>query len=470
MPRGLGAGHNGMRIIVVGAGISGLTSAYLARLAGHDVTCVDPASHPGGLIRSERADGFLCEGGPQAVLDNAPDTMALFTALGLQARVLRAAPEANRRLIYARGALRPLPTSPPGLLASGLLSPFGKLRLLAEPLIAACRPTASDDDDAETLTEFGNRRIGREATRTLLATAIIGIYAADASRLSAASAFPRLVALEREHGSLFRGILAARKSGRRAGHPLSFPDGLGELPAALDQALGAFRVRGSATALEPRPGGGWRVAVQGHTEGMAIDADAVILAADAETSARLIRTVAPAAATALSGLPTAPIAVCCLGFRDADANTLGMDLAAYGFLVARGEHPRLLGCQYESSTFSGRAPTGGVLLRALLGGSGPGFEPDLVDQPDETIAARALADLRIVAGLRRDPDLVRVWRHPNGIPQYAPGHAARVATVDAALRRQPGLYVVGHALRGVGVNESIRAATTLVSRELSDVP
>ena len=163
MPCGPVAGHNDMRVVVVGAGISGLTSAYLARLAGHDVTCVDPASRPGGLIRSERVDGFLCEVGPQAVLDNAPDTMALFTALGLRARVLRAAPEANRRLIYARGALRPLPTSPPGLLASGLLSPFGKLRLLAEPLIAARRPPVGDnnDDDAETLTEFGNRRIGR---------------------------------------------------------------------------------------------------------------------------------------------------------------------------------------------------------------------------------------------------------------------------------------------------------------------
>ena len=133
--------------------------------------------------------------------------------------------------------------------------------------------------------------------------------------------------------------------------------------------------------MEARPGGGWRVAVEGDGS-LTLDADVVILAADAETSARLIRTVAPDAATALSGLPTAPIAVCCLGFRDADANTLGMDLAAYGFLVARGEHPRLLGCQYESSTFSGRAPAGGVLLRALVGGSGPGFEPELVDQPD----------------------------------------------------------------------------------------
>ena len=105
-------------------------------------------------------------------------------------------------------------------------------------------------------------------------------------------------------------------------------------------------------------------------------------------------------------------------------------------------------------------------MRAILGGVGPGFEPAIVDKPDDEIARRALADLRAIAGLTRDPDLVRVVRYPRGIPQMAPGHARRVATVDAALADRPGLFVLGHALRGVGVNESIRAATTLVRERL----
>jgi oxygen-dependent protoporphyrinogen oxidase len=143
-----------------------------------------------------------------------------------------------------------------------------------------------------------------------------------------------------------------------------------------------------------------------------------------------------------------------------------VDLAAYGFLVARRQGPRLLGCQFESSTFPGRAPSGGVLLRALLGGAGADFEPEIVHRSDEEIAARALADLATVAGLKQSPDLVRVWRHPRGIPLYVPGHAARVSTVDAALRDHPGLHVIGHGLRGVGVNESIRAATDVIRTNL----
>jgi oxygen-dependent protoporphyrinogen oxidase len=117
----------------------------------------------------------------------------------------------------------------------------------------------------------------------------------------------------------------------------------------------------------------------------------------------------------------------------------------------------VLGCQIESSVFPGRAPEGGVLLRVLVGGT---FDPALVDADDQTLAAQATGDLRRAAGLRRDPDLVRVFRARPGIPQYERGHLARVRAVDEALARLPGLSVVGHALRGVGLSACIQSATS----------
>jgi oxygen-dependent protoporphyrinogen oxidase len=127
-------------------------------------------------------------------------------------------------------------------------------------------------------------------------------------------------------------------------------------------------------------------------------------------------------------------------------------------VVARGEGISLLGCQYDSSVFPGRAPAGGVLLRALCGGM---FEPELVDTDDATISGRVLGDLRRAAGLRREPDVVQVWRARPGIPQYDRAHLARLRAVDGALMRLPGLSVIGHALRGVGVSACVGAATAL---------
>jgi oxygen-dependent protoporphyrinogen oxidase len=491
-----------LRVVVVGGGISGLTAAFVAAGEGHDVICLDPADGPGGLpgglIRSERRDGFLCETGPQAVLDDAPETQRLIQALGLESRVIGASPLAQRRFIFVHDRLWPIPMSPSALLGSGLLSWKGKMRLLAEPFIG--RPTHARDPEAwddETVLEFGDRRLGSEASRVLLSTAVIGIYAGEAAGLSVASAFPRIAALEREHGSLLRGMMARAKANRRAGRPaprpLSFPDGLGELPRALASSLGARLVRGHADAVHPGTTHRWKVVMRSagvpgapdtvRRPGAAdpartLDADAVILAAGPGATAAMLHPLVSPGASAdrlalevLTETRRAPVAIACFGFRDATAESLGMDLGAYGFLVARGEGPRLLGCQYESSIFEGRAPKGGVLLRAILGGLGLGFAPEIVGASDADLAASALADLARIAGLRRqDPDLVAVWRHAEGIPQYGPGHATRVAALDRWLGASPraGLRVIGHAVRGVGVNESIRAAAetarTLESR------
>lgn len=452
-----------MRIIVVGGGISGLTAAHLARQAGHDVLCLEPGQ-PGGLLKTERHEGFLCEVGPQAVLDNAPDTLTLIASLGLEERAIRANPAAARRFIYVRGRLHPLPSSPPALLRSSLLSWPGKLRLLREPFVP--RPATPDDD--ETIAAFGARRLGDEAARTLLSTFVIGVFAGPADRLALAAALPRIAAMERTHGSLFRAMMAGRKAksarsgGTARARSLSFSEGIAELPAALAQVLGPRLKRERGAAIAPRAAGGWRVSVEGPGAAAAYEADAVVIATDAAAAAAMLDPLVPEAAE-LRAVETAPVAVCTLGFRDTAERPLSMDLNAYGFLVARGESPKMLGCQYESSAFSGRAPAGQVLLRCILGGAGPGFDPDVVLRPDERIVEETVRDLRVVTGLSREPDFARVWRHPAGIPQPGPGHLRRVATIDAGLRRHQGLFLLGHAVRGVGVNESIRAATAFAS-------
>jgi oxygen-dependent protoporphyrinogen oxidase len=211
---------------------------------------------------------------------------------------------------------------------------------------------------------------------------------------------------------------------------------------------------GRAGAIERRADG-WTVALDGGT---ALEAERLVLATPAAATAGLLAPHAAVAAEALRAIPHAPVAVVCLGFKAADAAALGMDLDAYGFVVARGEGIALLGCQYDSSVFPGRAPAGGVLLRALCGGT---FDPGLVDGDDATITGQVLGDLRRVTGLRRDPDVVQVWRARPGIPQYDRAQLARLRAVDEAVTRLPGLSLLGHALRGVGVSACVGAAAAL---------
>ena len=463
-----------MRIAVLGRGISGLAAGHYLQRAGHEVVSVDPAVAPGGLIRSERVDGFLCETGPQALLDGPADTRALSTAAGLDGRVVRASANARRRFIHADGRLNPLPMNPIALARSRLLDWRGKLRLLREPFI---RNQPADED--ESVLAFAARRFGEQVARAMVAPAVIGIYAGDAARLSARSALPRLVGFERARGSVIRGALAQRreqKAAGGAGKVISFPEGLQELARALDQLPGRRRVVARPTRIE-RAGGSWRVALDGGAG--PIDADAVVFATPGHAAASLLEPLAPVAAAGLRDVPVASAVVVCLGFRGAGVAAgapsgssadldIGVDLRAYGFLVARDDgasaatttaaRAPLLGCQYESSIFAGRAPAGGVLLRAILGGV---FDPTIADESDGAIAALTIAELRRLAGLQRAPDFVRVWRHRDGIPQYNVGHAARVARIDSDLARYPGLHLLGHTLRGVGLNDCIAAGAAL---------
>ncbi len=442
-----------VRVVVVGGGIAGLTVAERLVTAGHDVTLVDAEARAGGVIRSERRDGFLCETGPQALLSGRAATKALVTAAGLDARAIWSHAATRRRFVYLRGALRALPSSPPALLKTNLLGAMAKLRLAREPFVAKGDPTQE-----ESVLAFFERRFGAEAARAIGAPAVIGVYAGDAATLSMKSALPRLWELEQKHGSLLRGALAERGQSADAGPPrsFSFPEGLEELPRALAEKLGARRVIARAAAIEPLAKG-YRVQLEG---GAPLEAERVVVTTPARVAAKLLTPLAPEAAQALASVPFAPLAVTALGFHAPATGTLdlGMDLAAYGFVVARGEGPTLLGCQYESSIFDDRAPPGAALLRALQGGT---FEPTLVDQTDDAIAARAVADLRRAAGLRVDPTFVAVWRHPAGIPQYDLQHAARVRAVAHDLRRLPGLHVIGQATSGVGLNDGIAAAAAL---------
>jgi oxygen-dependent protoporphyrinogen oxidase len=430
-----------VRVAVIGGGISGLAAAQALVARGEDAVLIDDGPAPGGLIASVRKDGFLCERGPQALLDGPETTRALITAAGLDQRVVRAAPAARRRAVFVGGALRPFPASPPALITTDLLGLGAKLRLLCEPFVGR------GEREDESVFDFVARRFGRQAAARAAAPAVIGVYAADAAALSVRVALPRLYALEREHGSVLRGLFR-RDGGERLGRPVSFPEGLAELPRALAAQLGPRRVEARATALAPGPRG-WQVATD---RAGALDAERIVLATPAAATAVLLAPLAPGAAAALAAIPHAPVAVVSLGFRSRD--DLGVDLDGYGFVVARGEDVRTLGCQCESSVFAGRAPAGGVLLRALLGGT---FDPALVDADDGTLAAQAVSDLRRAAGLARDPDFVDVWRARPGIPQYDLGHAARIRAVDEAIAKLPGLTVIGNALRGVGVGDCIRA-------------
>ena len=434
--------------VVVGGGVSGLALALALHRASVPVTVLEAAASPGGTARTVERDGFLLETGPNSVLDREGEVARLATSLGLTLRPATAS--AGRRFVVLGGRLVGLPTSPPALLGSKVLPLAAKLRLLLEPL-SRRGPSGVD----ESLGDFARRHLGRTVTSTLVDALQTGIWAGDVERLSAASAFPRLVALERAHRSLLLGALRTRgaQGGVAVPRLASLDGGLGALSVAMAQALGA-RVRlGTPVTGLARKGDGWQLTTQ---EG-AVAASRVVLALPPYAASALVRPFDGGLAETLDSFPFVPVAVVHLGYRPA----LAPEPDGFGFLAPRAEHREILGAVYASSAFPFRAPGGGTLLTVLVGGA---HRPELLQRDEASLVQTARDELSALLGVLRPPTLTEVYRWPRAIPQYNVGHAERVQSALTQAARWPGLWLSGNAYGGAGVADCVRNASQLAQR------
>lgn len=461
-----------LRFVVIGGGISGLAAAHrlveLARDEGWplDLVLLEAAGRLGGTIRTEWADGFLLEAGPDSFISEKPWALALAERIGLGPRLRGTDDRFRRTYVVRAGRLRALPegflllapTRAWPVLASDVFSWRGKLRLGLD-LVLPRRAAAGD----ESLGSFVRRRLGREALERVAQPLIGGIYTADPDRLSLAATMPRFLALEREHRSLILGLRRAARRGEAAGASgarwslfVTLAGGMEELVAALAARLpaGAVRLDSPAEALALTRDG-WQVRLRA---GAVLHADGVILAGPAPRMGALVGPVDPPLGGLLDGIAYASAATVALAYRRA---AVGHPLDGFGFVVPRVEGRVTLACTFSSVKYPGRAPDGFALLRVFIGGA---LQAGLLAQDDRTLLRLAHDDVAALLGISGEPVLSRVWRHPGTMPQYDVGHLDRVAAVEARVEALPGLALAGGAYRGVGIADCIRSGEAAAER------
>jgi len=452
-------------VLIVGAGLSGLSLAFRLRRARPDVniTILERNDRPGGNIWTERSGGFQVECGPNGFLDAKPSTLKLCGDLGIADQLISAS-EASRknRYLYWNGKLRALPNSLWSFITSDLLSWRGKLNLMLEKYRRRS-PSAPDD---ESVAAFARRRAGKEAAEIFADAMVTGIHAGDPELLSVSAAFPRVTQFEREFGSVMRGFSRAARRRReeaaargepapQPGRMWSFKGGLRILIEALREQAGAEIVTGVQVKRVRRDERRWIIECDGRE---AWSADALVLACHANEQAAQVADFDPALAEKMASIAYNPIAVVALGYRQAD--TPGK-IDGFGYIAPQATKRDLLGVQWCSSIFPERAPGGMVLWRALCGG---GSRPEMLGWDDDRLIAAVREELRIAMQVQAAPVFVRVVRWPRAIPQYNLGHRDRVAAIEEQAKLHPGLFVAGNAYHGVAMNDCTEQAEILAQR------
>lgn len=440
-------------MVVIGGGVSGLACAYRLKKLGLSVTLVEASPRVGGLVETVEKDGFLFESGPQS-FQGTETLLSLIHDLGIDGELCKADPGAPR-YILRQGRLRKVPMSPQAMLATSLLSPGTRWKIVSEPF-RRTRPPSEE----ESVADFVRRKFGHEILEYLVSPFVSGVYAGDPEKLSLRAAFPTIEEWEREYGSVLRGQMKSRSSATTAhkGPPplCSFRRGMNALMQAMGASLGESALPGACASGMSRSGNlgdaryEIRVVRGGREE--TIVARAVVLATPAYVASHLVGSVAPPLASILSGIAYASLAVVGAGYYKRQASAA---LDGFGVLIPRSEKHRTLGIVWNSSLFAGRAPDGQMVLTSFVGGA---TDPEMAAKTDQEILTIVQDEHAKILGITGSPVSAAVWKHEKALPQYNLGHGHAVEAIRDAERTVPGLYFAGNYLEGPSIGKCVEEA------------
>jgi oxygen-dependent protoporphyrinogen oxidase len=452
-----------------------LALAEQAQACGMTVRCTVLEASPawGGKIVTHKIGNLITEAGPDSFLSTKPAGLQLIAKLGLTDELINTNETGKKAFVYSSGRLRELPEGliaiTPGqigpFLKSGLLSFGGVARMGLEVVLPANRSGAD-----ESLASFVRRRFGREAFERMMEPLMAGIYAGDAEHMSIKATFPRFVELEQAHGSVLRGMLAARSSRTqelsgtvRRTMFISLKPGLEALVTALVRRLTAqgvtVRSGVSVESLRVRSHrlGRWTYDIM-LQDRSALSVDSLVLATPAFVAADLLRPLTPIAAGLLDMIPYASTGTVALAYP---ASVIGGNIQGFGFVVPRVERRDLIAATWTSLKWPHRAPPEQLLARCYVGGAG---RESILELDDKALIARVRAELREICGLTAEPTYVEVNRWMKAMPQYLLGHLERLEQAEVALSRYGGLVLTGSGYRGVGIPDCIREGTVAAEK------
>ncbi len=450
-------------VIVIGAGLTGLTATFYLRKSGKRVCLLEQADRIGGQIQSHHIGGFVFESGPNTGVISYPEVASLFTDLKEYCELETACASAKRRLIWKGDRFHELPSGA----ISGLLTPLftmkDKFRILLEPW----RKKGADPD--ETVGELTVRRLGKSFLDYAVDPFLSGVYAGDPMRLPTRLALPKLYNLEQDYGSFIRGAVAKAREPKSGADRMATKDvfsaqgGLNNLVDALGKAIGYDHIVTSARRVSVRPvEGEWEVSYLLPDDKIyTVRAHRVVTTCPAYALPSVLPFIPQKQMERIANLYYAPVVQVGVGLSHCG----GLRYMAFGGLMPSKEKQKMLGILFPSACFDRRAPENGATLAYFMGGV---RHPEYLQKSDDELKAIIEDSLHTLLGYPDDvhADVVEIYRHERAIPQYELNSQQRFDTLTELARQYPSLTIAGNLKGGIGMADRIRQAVG-IAKELA---
>lgn len=439
-------------VVIIGAGISGLTTAYWLNKDGFDVKILESKSDAGGAMETICEEGFLIDFGPNSGLETTPLIRQIVDEVGLSNEMIYANESSNKRYILRDGELHALPTSPPAFIKTELFTTKAKLRVMAEPFIGK-----SDDGYYQSIAQFVSRRLGQEFLDYAIDPFVSGVFAGDPHKLSVKSAFPKLYRLEEVYGGLVKGLIKGAKErkkraeqSKQSAKMFSFINGMQTFPKAIaDKLNDKIQYENRVKSVERR-GNKWLIKIEQNGEVKEINSDYILSTIPVQCAASIFSGLDYNFQNHSNSIYYPPVMVLYLGFNKKE---IGRNLDGFGYLIPSKEKKSFLGAIWTSTIFPNRCDDDKASFTLFIGGA---RSPYLFDIEKERLLDKVLSEFKNIMQIKTDPVFIKERMWQRAIPQYNIGYIEHENYFDKFEKENPGIFISGNFRGGISVGDCVK--------------
>lgn len=448
------------KIVIIGAGITGLATAHWLKKDGYEVTIIEANAEVGGSMISEKENGYLIDYGPNSGLETSPLIKTLVDDLNIQDKFIYANKAGNKRYILRNNKLHVLPTSPKDFLSTKLFSTKAKLRLGLEPFIGK-----SKDGYYQSISEFVTRRLGSEFLDYAINPFVAGVYAGNPDKLSVKSAFPKLYRLEEIYGGLVKGTIKGARERKKSGEEskqsaamFSFTDGMVTLPKALHSEFGDNVMLNSTVTSVDKLDEKYLITFEYNASSSTLEADLIISTAPSYITSTIFNNIDSKLGDHLNNLYYPPVMVLYLGY---DKKHISQPLDGFGFLIPSKEKKNFLGALWSSVIFNDRAPEDKASFTLFVGGA---RSPELFRDDNKKLIDKVIKEFESLMGITGKHEFIKSMFWDKAIPQYNIGYVEHENYFKQFEESNPGIILAGNYVGGISVGDCIKSSEVIFNK------
>ncbi len=448
------------KVVIIGAGLTGLVTAFYLKRKGIDFVLLEKQDKVGGVMQTATSDGFIYEKGPSSGMINSPEVVELFEDLNFTDHLLVGNSKTKNRWIWFEDCWESLPTSLISAIKTPLFTWKDKIRILFEPF----RKKGTNPN--ETLSKMVLRRLGKSYLDNAVDPFLGGIYAGNTSKIVTKYALPKLYNLEQNHGSFIVGAIqkAIQKKTERekkvTKEIFKVKGGFSNLIQRLVEEIGEENIILNCKKIEVNHKKNYTVTIQKEQEEPQIlNAKNVVTTVPAPYFNEILPFVDEKYLSPITSIRYAPIVQVGVAFEKWNGGVLN----AFGGLIPSHCQKPILGVLFPSSIFPETIPnTNSVLLSVFMSGIRRQDIFEWSDDKIKKILEKELTELFCLSDY--NPKFVKIFRYKYGIPQYEADTENRLKAIDKVENDYQGLFLAGNIKEGIGMGNRIEQGVNLAKK------